>query len=321
MNSENSTHDPMDNLELIRRAVDGTASPEDFHALQSTVRHDAEARRQYGRYANLHAALGGERLATRPQTAKAVITQPRRSISWLSWRPLTAAAAGIVFGMFCTSMVFGFVVPMARHSTLLDDSFETTTTLTAKVVLETGAWRGDHAEIVGAEQEIKPVSGQRMLRFLRAEFKGKPRAAGAHIADVYRLIDLRQQSRELLDGGAVVQASASVNAVPFAENEKFGCAISLFALDAESLPESASYIGTALENDANAMSRSSRTKLDRDPSSWQRLTTEMRLPANTEFLVLRLHINQLFESDGSSTFTGSYADDVRVVLTPRSPLP
>jgi hypothetical protein len=76
-----------------------------------------------------------------------------------------------------------------------------------------------------------------------------------------------------------------------------------------------------LENEANAMARSSRTKLDRDPSSWQRLTTEMRLPANTEFLVVRLHINQLFESDDSSTFTGSYADDVRVVLTPRSPLP
>lgn len=311
----------MDNLELIRRAVDGTASPEDFCALQSALRHDAEARRQYGRYANMHAALGSGRLAMRSEAAQAVVSQPRRQVSWLTWRPLTAAAAGIMFGMFCTSMVFGFVVPMARLNTLLDDSYETAATLTAKVVLEPDAWRGDHAEIVATEHDIIPASGQRMLRFLRADFKGKPRAAGGHIADVYRLIDLRQQSQALLDGGAVVQASASVNAIPFAENEKFGCAISLFALDADSLPESASYIGTALENDANAMARSSRTKLDRDPSSWQRLTTEMRLPANTEFLVVRLHINQLFESDGLSVFTGTYLDDVSVVLTPRTVLP
>ena len=138
---------------------------------------------------------------------------------------------------------------------------------------------------------------------------------------MYRLIDLRGIRQDFSDGESVVQASASVNAVPFSEQEKFGCAISLFALDAESLPESASYLGTALESEANAMARSSRTKLDRDPASWQRLTTEMRLPANAEFLVVRLHINQNFESDGSSVFTGSYADDVRVTLTQRSPLP
>jgi hypothetical protein len=87
------------------------------------------------------------------------------------------------------------------------------------------------------------------------------------------------------------------------------------------VPDGASYIGTALENDASAMVRSSRTKLDRDPAHWQRLTTEMRLPANTEFIVVRLHINQLFESDGTSVFTGSYADDVRVTLSSRPPLP
>jgi hypothetical protein len=253
-------------------------------------------------------------------TGQALPTSPKLN-RWITWRPLTAAAAGLMFGMFCTSVVLAYVVPLARSITLLDDSFEGSTALASKVSLEPGVWRGDHAEVVGAEQGMKPESGQRMLRFLREDFQGKPRASGGHIADVYRLIDLREYRREFIDGGAVVQASASVNAMPFPENEKFGCAISIFALDTESLPESASYIGTALENEANAMARSSRTKLDRDPSSWQRLTTEMRLPANTEFLVVRLHINQLFHSDGSSAFTGSYADDVRVVLTPRSPLP
>ena len=234
-----------------------------------------------------------------------------------------AAAAGLVFGLFTATMVWAYVVPFGGRSlTLLDESFESASApLVTRVPLEPGVWRGDYAEVVEAEHDVKPESGQRMLRFLRADSGGKPRAMGGHIADVYRLIDLRQHRHEIIDGGAVVQASASVNAVPFPENEKYGCAISIYALDAESVPDSASYIGTALGNDANAMARSSRTRLDRDPSNWQRLTTEMRLPANTEFLVVRLHINQLFESDGSSVFTGSYADDVRVSLTRRSPLP
>lgn len=311
-------------FDLLHSYLNETLIEPDFARLQMLLRENADARRTLRSLSTVNAKLQ-QLAAVNPATLRLLTTpavpETRRGFAWLSWRPVTAAAAGIVFGMFCTSMVFGFVVPMARLNTLLDDSFETATTLSAKVVLEPGAWRGDHAEIVEVEQDIKPASGQRMLRFLRADFKGKPRSAGGHIADVYRLIDLRKQSQTLLDGGAVVQASASVNAVPFAENEKFGCAISLFALDADSLPESASYIGTALENDANAMARSSRTKLDRDRSSWQRLTTEMRLPANTAFLVVRLHINQLFESDGLPAFTGSYLDDVSVVLTPRTVLP
>jgi hypothetical protein len=51
------------------------------------------------------------------------------------------------------------------------------------------------------------------------------------------------------------------------------------------------------------------------------LTTELRLPANAEFLAVRLHINQAFESGHDFIFTGSYVDDVRISLTRRAPLP
>jgi hypothetical protein len=226
-----------------------------------------------------------------------------------------------VIGLFSATVVFGYVMPLARSLTLLEESFEGASPLASKVVLEPGVWRGDQAVIVSAEQQVQPVSGQRMLRFLRQDHQGKARLAGGHIADVYRLIDLRGHRDDVAQGDVVIQASASVNAIPFSNEEKFGCAISLFALDAHSVPESASYIGTALESEANAMARSSRTKLDRELASWQRLTTEMRLPANTDYIVVRLHISQSFDSNGAPVFTGSYADDVRVTLTRRSPLP
>ena len=314
-------------LDLIHAHLSGTIGKEDFAELQSLLRSSAEARSALRDLATVDTKL--EKLASGNAVTQSLLNGPSpvtvekagKPTRWFAWRPLTAAAAGLVIGLLSASVVFGYVVPLARSLTLLEENFEEAATIAAKVTLEPGVWRGDHAVVVGAEQDVKPLIGEKMLRFLRPDSPSKARPAGGHIADVYRLIDLRGLRQDFSHEGAVVQASASVNAVPFSEQEKFGCAISLFALDAESLPESASYLGTALESEANAMARSSRTKLDRDPASWQRLTTEMRLPANTEFLVVRLHISQNFESDGSSVFTGSYADDVRVTLTQRSPLP
>ncbi len=63
------------------------------------------------------------------------------------------------------------------------------------------------------------------------------------------------------------------------------------------------------------MARSRSTRLDRDPMAWQRLTTDLRLPANTEFIVIRLHVAQVHDSPAKSTFTGTYVDDVRVSMT------
>lgn len=313
---------PQDLDSLIEDCLEDRLSEADAQRLSTHLEQSAEARTRYWETASLHGMLEHslQNASLHAVTGQASPISVNGS-HWIAWRSLTAAAAGLVIGLLSASVVFGYVVPFARSLSLLEENFEEAAVVAAKIALEPGMWRGDHAVVVGAEQNVKPRIGGKMLRFLRPDFQGKTRPAGGHIADVYRLIDLREFRQDLDNGEVVVQASASVNAIPFSEQEKFGCAISLFALDAESLPESASYLGTALESEANAMARSNRTKLDRDPATWQRLTTEMRLPANTEFLVVRLHINQNFESDGSSIFTGSYADDVRVTLTHRKLLP
>ncbi len=308
---------------LIDDCLEDRLSESDATRLSALLEQSAEARARYWQTASVHGLLEHtlQNASLRVVTGQALPTSAKIN-RWIMWRPLTAAAAGLMFGMLCTSVVLAYVVPLARSITLLDDSFETPSApVVGGVSLEPGFWRGDHAEIVGEEQGVKPAGGGKMLRFLRADHEGKPKSAGNHLADVYRLVDVRSYRQEFADDGAVVQVSASFNATSFSADEKFGCAVSVYALDAESVPDRASYIGTALENDANAMARSSRTKLDRDPSSWQRLNTEIRLPANTEFLVVRLHITQSFDSAGNATFTGSYADDVRVSLTTRPPLP
>ncbi len=70
---------------------------------------------------------------------------------WSAWRPLTAsAAAGIVFGMFCTSVVFGFSVrSLEKVVSLLQEGFESgAAPLVTGIPQELNQWTGDDSEIV-----------------------------------------------------------------------------------------------------------------------------------------------------------------------------
>lgn len=317
---------------LFSRACDGLASAEELAELHRLLRHDPAVLDAWLHYTALHAELlAGAVLALTGSAAQADTTvifpgasanrnlAPRRL--WPRWMP--QAAAGLVVGLLAASVVWALVLPPALRSLpVLEEDFENTEApLAVRTPLESGVWRSDAAEIVGAETGVSPARGQRMMRFLRADFDGRTKPAGGHIAAAYRLIDLRPFRRELADGAAVVEVSASFNASNFPAEERYGCAISLFALEQDSLPDRAGRLGSTLTNESLAMARSSRTLLDHDTSTWQRLTTELRLPAHAEFLVVRLHVSQAFEASPDYIFTGSYVDGVQVALTRRTPLP
>ncbi|MBI5693082.1 MAG: hypothetical protein HZC55_23645 [Verrucomicrobia bacterium] len=309
---------------LFARACDGLATAEELAELHRRLRTEPATLDAWLRYTALHGDMAAGTVLAGSETAAAAPVAKSggwQAWTWLSWAP--QAAAGLVVGLFAASMVWAYVIPpVVKSRLLLDEDFENPAApLASRTALETGVWRGDAAEIVGAQGGVKPERGRHMMRFLRADFDGRTKPAGGHIAVAYRLIDLRPYRSDLTDGGAVVEVSASFNAVAFPDSEKYGCAISLYALDAESVPDRAGRLGSTLTNDAIAMARSSRTRIDPDPSTWQRLTTELRLPGNAEFLVVRLHISQGFESAPDFVFTGSYVDDVRISLSRRAPLP
>ncbi len=158
-------------LELMRRYLEGVASLEETQELESLIVKDASVRQDFLRYTHLDCALAGVR---RSQSS---VAAPRRSI-WLSWRPLAAAAAGIVFGMLCTSVVFGFVgqhygekkTPLA----VVQPSFEDAQMPLAKGFPPAPSlWTGDVAKVVPAENGVTPKEGQHMLR-LETTAYGKP---------------------------------------------------------------------------------------------------------------------------------------------------
>lgn len=235
--------------------------------------------------------------------------------AWFSGRPL-AAAAGLMFGIFCTSMVFAYVKPAPEKTvTLLRDGFESgPAPLVTGVPIEPGRWSGDYSAVVGEEQGVKPESGGKMLRFLRADYEGKTKAYSGRNADLYRLIDVRPYRREFADGSAVVHLSAGFNAFVFPQGEDYTCRMTLHAFDAETATNGSLRNASVWDENCLAAASAGPVRLYRNPTNWRRLHSDLRVPANTDFLLIHLTISARRGVHPVPGFGGHYIDDVRLTL-------
>lgn len=303
-------------FELFTAHAADSLTPDEQAELQETLRHDAEARRLWFVHHDVEMGLHAQ-LSAEPVVALKTSSKPT---SWHAWRPLWAAAAGIVFGMLCTSVVFGFVAPrVGKVLTLLHDSFEDgPAPLVTGRPDRAGVWSGDYAQIIGDQQGVKPESGKRMLRLLRADYEGRTMPE-SFSSDVFRLVDVRPYRREFADGGAVVQLSALFNAAPFGEGESYRCGLTIFALDAALVEGGSLSAEQVLATQSLARSTSSHLHMDRNPATWQRLGNELRVPPNTDYLLIQIGVSNVspLGSMRRDRFAGHFADEVKLVLAHR----
>lgn len=310
-------------FELFTAHAADSLTPEEHAELQENLRRDAEARRLWFVHQDvemgLHAHLGTESL----RLEKATAITPLPSV-WRQRRPLMAAVAGLVLGLFCASVAWAYVAPsLAKAITLLQESFESgPAPLVIGVPVEPGRWSGDYWEIVGEQDGVKPASGGKMLRFLRGDYEGRS-IPSSHSSDVFRQVDVRPYRREFADGGAVVQLSAIFNAIPFPADETFSATLTIFALDAVLAGDEMVKGENVLSTESLAFSRSSKVKMDRDPATWQKVSNELRLPPGTDFLMLRMGMSNDTKSKDKrrDSFAGHFADKVQLVIARRAEIP
>jgi len=312
----------MNHDDLIHRFLDGIATAEGVASLSRLIETDVAVRARYLDLAGLHAALMADETLRSPFPGHR--DHPPKIKRRFTWRPLAAAAAGLAIGCFSASVLFAYVGPSTGNVvTLLQEDFESEPApLVNGVPIEAGKWSGDFTEVSGVQQEVKPDSGAKMLRFLRGDFEGRS-IPSSHSSDVFRLVDVRPYRSEFADGGAVVQLSAVFNAVAFSEDEKFSATLTLFALDASLVGNEMLKEENVLSTESLAFSRSSKVSMDRNPVTWQRVSNELRLPPGTEFLMLRLGMSNDTKSSGNrrDSFAGHYADKVQLVLARRPEIP
>jgi hypothetical protein len=234
---------------------------------------------------------------------------------WFFGRPLTAAAAGIVVGMLCTSVVFAYVGPaLGRTKTIFTESFESVASTAPELPRETGQWGGDDAVGVQKSAEVKPRSGTRMLRFLSGTHQGE-NAPRSQWGDVYRLVDVRGIVGA---GSTVARLSASFSQGPGAGANQFSCSVEAFALDEDqgALPSPLTHAWLRQNSSASGSRRLALPTV----GGWQDLSVEVPVNPRTQFVLLHLAVIQNAPTlqTGAVRFPAQYMDDVKVELLTRS---
>jgi hypothetical protein len=304
-------------VQLILSCLDGRATDAEASRLNARLRVDAAARDLYLQLADTHSCLAVDESLwmvssfMAPPADLRAHTGPKR---WFSERPLTAAAAGIVLGMLCTSVVFAYVAPaLGRTKTIFAESFESLTSTAPELPRETGRWGGDDAAGVEASAEVRPRSGNRMLRFLSGTYQGE-NAPRSQWGDVYRFVDVRGMAGA---GHTVARLSASFSQGLGAVANQFSCSVEALALDEEisALPSPLNYAWLRQNSSASG----ARMRALSTTGEWQDMSVEVPVTPRTRFILLHLAViqNAPLLQAGAVRFPGQYMDDVRVELLTR----
>ena len=276
------------------------------------------------RWLELHDALGTSSLASNDAAAgdrasrvlRSVQAEPQSSLKtrWLSWRPLAAAAAGIVFGILCTSMVFGLAIQggMGRKTPLpvLEPSFED-----ARMSLAKGfppgpsLWTGDVSKVVPAEKGVTPKDGQHMLR-LETTAYGSP----VLFPRLYQIIALPVSSSKPRE----IEVSASFATADPGSSPHY-------TVRAYAVNEAPERLGPDwfarhwfVQRDEAIASAVTSFENPPDSADWQTISLRIQVPSKARSLVVFFGVKN---KEASPAKQPHYLDAVRVSFVDSSPNP
>ena len=311
-------------LQAVRDTHDTSARAE----LNALLRENADARSTMARLMvdeqSLISRLRDDSIVALLEPAPKAETPLRTSPRWFAWRPLTAAAAGLVIGLFSASMVFGFGArSVEKVISLLQESFESgPAPLVKGIPQEVSLWSGDYSEVVERYEEVKPAQGTKMVRVLRSDFEGKASSMPNRQGDLSRIIDVRPFMRDANGGEFVMTLSALFNAAPFPDSQRYDGVVTLYALGEPGSTEE------SLMEDALAISNGSCSSMDCDPATWQSASTRLLLPTGTKLVMLKVSFRRWPKGSGDQpslpdlmTFAGHFVDDVRASIRIRHAAP
>jgi len=305
---------------LLHAYFDGTLTEGELPQLQELLRESVEARRLWRTLATVEEKLQ-ESAAGDPETLK--LLEPLKEAGsvrgvWFQWRPLAAAAAGIVLGMLSVSGVRAYVGNLGGKVTLLYESFERVPKATQPgLPREAGIWSGDEAAIVPAEQGIRPKGGGKMLRFVSASYPGENASQSAW-GDVYRLVDLRGL---VSDPKSVLRLTANFAAGQFPVEEEYSCSVELIALETD--PKDSPQPATLPWMHENSASDAKRKFPINGNGAWQRAMVEVAVTPQSRFALMHLAMQRRkpYPPTEPVRFPAHYVDGVKLELFSGRELP
>lgn len=320
---------------LFSAALNDTLTSEEKAQLAALLKANPEARQLWFLYHDNECSLAEMKPGRAPSVESAA---PVTRAGKFTWSPLMSAAAGLVFGLFSASMVWGYVGTMTGKAvTLLAESFEKgAPPLVEGLPVKPGYWSGDFSEVVGEWPGVSPAQGGHMLRFLRADYEGKPVRDG-YVADLFRIVDVRGEEAGVSRGDAALQVEAKFNALPLGDLRGVTYGMTIYALDAlppEGMRDDAFLrrLGAGLmelsEPDAEPRILATAARSEKSEATgkvWKTVRSQLGLPAETRYCLihLRAHIHGSHKPDYPKPveFSGLFLDDIRLTVSHRSAQP
>ena len=309
---------------LVSKYLDGTINPEEGAQLNAWLKANPEELRKFTEQVMFSQEIRCAVQSQAQQQAASVFIEealPTPTAGahsptsfWRNWRPISLAASiGILIGSFSSPATWAFVA----ERKIWTESFEGLATATLPgIPSQPGVWSGDEAQIVGAENGIKPKSGLKMLRFLSASYPGE-NSLRSSWSDVYRLVDVRDIGDPITERTAI-RLSANFNAAPFPPSEKYQFSVALYAL--ENAPNGAEAHLTLPAIRETNLATGSRIVPITTPGTWQEITQELIIPPETRFVLIHVAMVQSLpkRTSGTAQFAGHYVDDLRLDLIRRN---
>lgn len=323
--SNSTPHDSARLSRLIARLCDGELDAAETAELNTLLNADSAAREAYLDHVSLHALLerelGGKNSVVREfgSPSENVATSAKRP--W--FQAVAQLAAGLIIGAFLTSAVWAYGLPLISAATqktlpIANGGFEDFFNPPAQGVPRSpGMWSGDFVTITSTENGIHPRSGNRMLRFLRADDAFT--APGIHVvaSELWQSVDLRPLRSMMGKGPVTVQLSAWFNAVPH-PGRRCTAGVSLGAYSEE--PSAGPQLWRSRHQ--LSLAESEREELiDDDPETWQRVDTQVAVPPDATLLLVQIRVSDKSAEPhaGASSFSGHYADEVTLRVVDPQP--
>jgi hypothetical protein len=251
----------------------------------------------------------------------ATVARPTRVAANRSRGWLAPIAAGIVLGVMLATATWASVTALRREPdpvtlSVANGDFETLGEMKVGGYPKMpGHWRGDAAECVGATAEVRPHSGNGMLRFLRPDGRNASDTRGFTACDQWQLLDL---SKVPTTGDAeqwVAEADVWFNGLATARQSDNFCQLTVYAIDVQHPKELNSISSVWLRQSGAVLAVGNRRIVrDADPATWERAAVTLPLPARTKFLLIHLFAGAPPDTTGTTPFPGPFADSASMKL-------
>lgn len=304
----------MNTDELISAYLDGTLDEAGGMQLKAWLKESPENMRRFAAAAMFDHQV---RTAVHAQAGEPVVqtlmheARPLKSPRWRQWRPMWAAAAGLVLGCFSASVVWAYAAPLGqaavrRSQMLFSEGFEDAH-LAARHGFPNHAnvWFGDLAPARSTTDGAAPANGQGMARLAPAEKRKYSYA--------YRIVDLAETPAGAAAPPASTTRQVEVTAAFLGSGsavaDRFQIRLAAFAEAPEDIRSLWNDEATLFERVLQHVGRNEVS--EPGDRGWHLVKATMEIPAGTRSLVISLGAAL---TDAAAPKVDHYLDAVEVRL-------